>query len=476
MVLLAGDIPSTGICRDIAAGRIDLGPSNSEVMDAFLDLVEHGLRHSGAVVVLYPSWRSEGGPERLIRLARGALLTDRIAALPLDLPPLALSLIADQLAFVAPHVDPGTLASLGRALRQEVYAGAWVNSVARLENVPAGLSAHLSSYLPGQGFSVCAAPVPEVHRISSSQPVQAIGRLPADPVLVLASQSGGDAGWLGRSLQPAVRGTSIMFTGEQPLGAAYWGTKKYLEFVAFSAHAQALHTALSRLPRQRCSWCGAASVVETCLFCGMTPEREESAHVPAAVPVEVQVVPPAPAPPLAPAPMVPQVPPVAQGPNGGWTASPGPADEPDDLDVSPPTVRDRINGHVVPLDGPASAPRAEKEVVPLTAPVPPPPQPEPLDTDAAQPWWTDDRRSRERDPTPDSPANPPQPSAPANERPTPPTTRPAYDRAPEVSFAPRTPSTPELPGRRHSADPEDVPGDAEQGRTGTVPFRDQRNG
>ncbi|GLZ08944.1 hypothetical protein Acsp03_64100 [Actinomadura sp. NBRC 104412] len=427
MVLLAGDIPGTGICRDIAAHRIAVDAPNSEVTGTFLDLVAHGLEHGGAVVVLYPSWAGDG-PRRLVRLARGAMLTDRIAALPLDLPPLALSVVADQLAFVAPHVDPGTLASLGHTLRQEICAGAWVNSVSRLENVPAGLGAHLSSYLPGQGFSVCAVPVPEVHRITSSKPVQDIGRLPPGPVLVVASQAGGDVDWLRRGLQPAVGAASVMLTGEQPLGATYWGTKKYVEYVAFSAHAQALHMTLRRLPRDRCSWCGASAILETCFFCGMTPPKQ------------------APPPPTPPAPAAP--PPVA---------APGPH---------------RVNGRFVQANGGAPV----REVVPPAAPVPlPPPQARPPDGVARSPG---ERLSRERDPTgaaappgpvppgpvppgpvpppapaqplpalSPAPAPPPAPRSPDGRNDKPPITRPANDRSPEVLFAPTPPPVPGRPGR-----------------------------
>ena len=140
--MLLGDLPSTGLLGAAAAQRLDVHAA-SEGLPWLIDRMAHALRGHGAVLVVYPSWEAEAA-RRVISLARGVLLTDRIAGMPLDLPPLALSLVADQLAFVSQYVRPGVLASMAPRLAGEVFAGAWVNSVANLDHIAIGLGAHLS--------------------------------------------------------------------------------------------------------------------------------------------------------------------------------------------------------------------------------------------------------------------------------------------------------------------------------------------
>ncbi|MFI0483677.1 CpaE family protein [Actinomadura sp. 9N215] len=161
-VVLAGDFPSTGILKPAAAQR-----TGDDSPPAFIDLMAYALGRRPAVLVVYPSWKGEQ-VRRLIRLARSALLTDRIAGAPIDVPPLALSLIADQLTFASSYARPGVLASLAGRLCESVRTGAWVNSVAHLEHIKAGLDAHMASYLPGKGFAVSAGTRPGVHRITAA--------------------------------------------------------------------------------------------------------------------------------------------------------------------------------------------------------------------------------------------------------------------------------------------------------------------
>lgn len=273
-VVLVGDFPDTGIIRATPAQRVPL--SGVSDFPAFLDLVAYGLRERQAIVVLCPSWRS-AETVRAVRLARSVLYTDRIACLPLNLPPLAVSLIADQLAFTAAYVRPGALAGLAHRLAAEIHAGAWVNSVARLERVATGFGQHLSSYLPGSGFMVAAAPRQLVHRITSARPIPEIGARPADPVLMMLAHEGGDLGWVERELRPALGAVSVTKVPVQPLSHEYWGTKKYAEFVAFSGHPLALEALIRATPFHQCSWCGEPSHVPVCVFCAMTHDPAQHA-------------------------------------------------------------------------------------------------------------------------------------------------------------------------------------------------------
>ncbi|MBC6467076.1 hypothetical protein [Actinomadura alba] len=268
--MLLDDIPSAGVIKKSHAERLTLpAEATSAATLAVIARISRALRARGAVVVVYPAWRPDTGI-RLVRLARSVLRTDRVAGIPLQLPPLAFSLVADQLAYLSGYVKPGVLASMAVRLSQEVFAGAWVNSVARLEHIETGIGEHLSSYLPGTDFMVSAAPRPHVHRISSSHPVAPISHRPMDPIFVIAAHQGGDVDWVKERFKAEIGARSLSLVAEQPLSADFWRAKKYVEFVAFSGHPRALQTILRATPTRRCTWCGEPTGLETCLFCGMT--------------------------------------------------------------------------------------------------------------------------------------------------------------------------------------------------------------
>jgi hypothetical protein len=268
-VLVAADVPSSGVIREVRADRLAAeGGTGGQEVTAFIDRLARGLRGHRAVLMLYPSWRPEP-TERLIRLARGVLRTDRIAAVPLDLPPLALSLIADQLAYMARHVAPGVLAGLAHRLAAEAVAGAWVSSVARLEHIETGLGPHLSSYLPGSAFMVTVGARAGVHRITGDAPVAQLGTRPMDPVVVLASVGDADPAWLHTAFKPHIAAAVVTLVAPQPLSQDYWGTRKYVEFVAFSGHPGALSRAARAAKGRPCRWCGETTALAVCAFCSM---------------------------------------------------------------------------------------------------------------------------------------------------------------------------------------------------------------
>ncbi|MFC7732197.1 hypothetical protein [Actinomadura keratinilytica] len=148
-VVLLGDVPSTQVIQGVSAARLPVADTPEGLL-AFVDQVTHLLSRSGAVVAVYPA-AEQPAIGRILRMARGLLRTDRIAGVPLELPPLALSLIADQLAFVARYVSPGIVASIATPLTQRIVAGAWVNSVTKLERVKTGIGKHVTSTCPAAG-------------------------------------------------------------------------------------------------------------------------------------------------------------------------------------------------------------------------------------------------------------------------------------------------------------------------------------
>jgi hypothetical protein len=288
-VLVMGDVPSTGTLANVSAVRIGSGsdlPGNERAL--FIEDVYRRLQAHGAVLVVYPEWQS-GQTARLIQIARGVLATDRVAGIPLRLPPLALSLVADTLAFLAPYLSPGMLAGMAHRLPIEIISGAWVRSVSSLEHIDVPLKTHLASYLPG-GFMVTAAPQPAVYRISGQQQVMNLDIRPAEPILLLVSNEGGDMNWLQRHLVAALRPSSVKFAPRQPLAPAFWGTQRYVEFVAFSGHPETLTHSLRSLVAQPCPWCGEPSPIQTCPFCGMSkpampqPQQQTSSPTPPGAP------------------------------------------------------------------------------------------------------------------------------------------------------------------------------------------------
>ncbi|MFC0037867.1 hypothetical protein [Actinomadura rayongensis] len=358
-VVLVGDVPSSGILEANTALRFD-PPPGVDAPTAFIDLMAAEVGRAGAAVVLLPAWRA-AETARLVRLARGALDTDRIAGVSLNLPPLALSVVADQLAFVSPYVRPGQLASMADGLARAVYTGAWVNSVANLAHIRTGFGKHVASYLPRGGFSVAAWPHEHVHRITSGRPVQEITGRPFDPVLLLVGGGEGDTEWVHRHLRPALGAIRTTPVAAQPLATEFWGTRKCVEYVALSGHPQALQSILRATVCRPCGWCGEPTALAECPFCHM------------AQPGAVDVRPPPQPTPPAPTPPDPAPPP---GPVNGHVRRAGPDDSRAnlDLDLDPPTRPDlpAAARHGPP---PVREPERRDEPVPVPAPVPDAPPP-----------------------------------------------------------------------------------------------------
>ncbi|MQA96957.1 MAG: hypothetical protein GEV11_20770 [Streptosporangiales bacterium] len=283
-VLLLAEVPATGYLGGVAAERVPMRAEGGDVpASALIDHIAMRLGEGRPVIALYPAWAGKR-PGQVIRMARGILETDRIAGIGLDLPPLALSLIADQLAYLAPYVPAGVVAGLAVALPEQILAGAWLKSVTGLEHLPTSMGDHVRSYmLGGGGFLATAAPIQEVHRYGGADKLQPLPFRPADPVQVLAVQEEGDTGWFNGTLMPAVQPAVVNFAQLQPMSSDYWGTKKYVEFIAFSGHPQALSYAANALRVRPCPWCHEPVAQAACAFCGMV-RRRTTQPAPAAQP------------------------------------------------------------------------------------------------------------------------------------------------------------------------------------------------
>lgn len=266
VVVVVGDLPSTGHVPGASAVRLPLGAGSGMKREQFCTALGELHEQYDAVVCLCPSWRA-GAAKHAVAFARTMHGTERITAVPCDLPPLALSVTADLVAHLARYVPPGVLIALVRRLSRQLVAGAWLRSVTKLQHVPTGLSQHLRSYLPGTAFLALVAPEPAVAKVPAGRSLA--WRL-QDPVHLLTTSAGGDEKWLRGELAPALRPTVARSLKPQPLSAEYWGSRNFLEFVAFSAHPDAL-THLVRSVRYRpCSWCGELVSSDPCPFCSMS--------------------------------------------------------------------------------------------------------------------------------------------------------------------------------------------------------------
>nr|WP_236574715.1 hypothetical protein [Nocardiopsis sp. FR26] len=270
-VALLADIPSTGHVGEAGARRFAMrGEGIGERSSAFVAFARQETDAGRKVVALYPAWRSSDA-ERAVNFARGALRTDHIAGIGVDLSPLALSLVADQLAYLAPYLPPGMVAALSDELPRHLLAGAWLRSVSGLSTIPTSMRQHMGSYAPSVSFLAYCAPTRQVGRMRPSDVARSLPFRPVQPVQLLCSTPDpAITGPFDDNLPQAIQPVAARTLPAQPLGPEYWGTAKYVEFVALSAHPQALAYAASSLRSSPCSWCGEPVSAPRCPFCAAT--------------------------------------------------------------------------------------------------------------------------------------------------------------------------------------------------------------
>ncbi|MFE3457649.1 hypothetical protein ACFXKD_08885 [Nocardiopsis aegyptia] len=276
-VALLADIPSTGHVGEVRARRFAMhGDGIGERSAAFVAFAQQEIDAGRKVVALYPVWRATDA-ERAINFARGSLRTDHIAGMALDLSPLALSLVADQLAYLAPYLQPGMVAALCGELPKHLLAGAWLRTVAGLSTIPTTLKHHVGSLAPSVSFLAYCAPTQQVQRMRPADVAATLPFRPVQPVQLLCSTPDpAHTGVFDDHLPQAIQPVATRTLPVQPLGPVYWGTPKYVEFVALSAHPQALAYAAGSIRASACSWCGEPMSAKPCPFCAANSTRTSS--------------------------------------------------------------------------------------------------------------------------------------------------------------------------------------------------------
>ncbi|MCF3105634.1 hypothetical protein IPZ58_29165 [Streptomyces roseoverticillatus] len=248
------------------------GQSLNEALAGAQALVER----CGHVVVLYPASLPEAHRRRL-QTIRSVVADGRIALLKVDLPPLALAVLARQLRQISVFdLGPGVVGSAARLFPHYLYAGALLNSVARLDHVPVGLKAHAKSWLPGSQFGVLASPAPQLIRIGADG-----AALPGPKFGTYMTVAQGKAGadWVTGELASAWGVQTVHQAALPEESARWWGTDRLVEFVAGIGDASVLAQLVFSVRRQACRWCGLELIGDRCVFCAapLTPHANHSA-------------------------------------------------------------------------------------------------------------------------------------------------------------------------------------------------------
>ncbi|WP_078513396.1 hypothetical protein [Streptomyces purpureus] len=254
----------------------DVQPLESALAEMQILLEQHGY-----VVVVCPS-SVDPALEQRLHAVRSIMESDRVALLKSDLPPLGIAVLVRQLRQLSIcDFSPGVVASAARLLSHYIYAGAVLNSVARLDRVPVSLKAHLKGWMPGSQFAVLAAPNPQLLKIGpdaeplagpefATQLLLAKGQLQSDwPTTVLAP------GWQVQGVQEAA------LPADSP---RWWGTGKLVEFAAYLPDISVVYQLVASVRREKCHWCGMELIGDRCGFCSAPLPTAENHTLPARVP------------------------------------------------------------------------------------------------------------------------------------------------------------------------------------------------
>ncbi|MFG2310794.1 hypothetical protein ACGFS9_19280 [Streptomyces sp. NPDC048566] len=236
------------------------------------------IEQHGYVIALYPS-SVDGAVVRRLRTVRSVLESDRVALLGLDLPPLGIALLAEQLRQLSVcDFSPGVLASAARLLAHYIYAGALLGSVAKLDRVPVTLTSHARSWVPGAQFAVLANPRPEIVRIGQQELSG-----PEFGTRLLSAEGQAPSAWVTETLAPAWRvqsAAAVPLPAESP---RWWGTSRLVEFAAGLYDVSVLYQLVSSVRRDDCHWCGLELIGDRCGFCAAPLPPPAAQELPAAV-------------------------------------------------------------------------------------------------------------------------------------------------------------------------------------------------
>lgn len=252
-----------------------------ETLEGSLTGMHALIEQHGYVIALYSTSTAGAATTRRLHTVRSVLESDRIALLGLDLPPLGLALLAQQLRQLSVcDFSPGVLASSARLLAHYIYAGALLGSVTKLDRIPVTLKSHAKSWVPGAQFAVLANPRPQLVRVGQEQ---LSGPEFGTRLLVATGQLAPD--WITGTLAPHWQVQGVAHVPLPAESAAWWGTGKLVEFAAGLYDVSVLYQLVSSVRRDECHWCGLELIGDRCAFCAAPLPSEPSPQTaPAAAP------------------------------------------------------------------------------------------------------------------------------------------------------------------------------------------------
>ncbi|MFD8545209.1 hypothetical protein [Streptomyces sp. NPDC059649] len=325
------------------------------------------LEHHGHLVALYSS---ACPPEHIRRLhtLRAVLESDRIAIVPVSLPPLGVALLARQLRQLSLcDFSPGVLASAARLLTHYIHAGALLGSVTGLDHIEVDLRAHVKSWLPGAHFAVLAHPEPQLVHLDRHA-TEAGLRPPGFATELAVARGQLTTDWVTGALAPAWQVQGAYEVRLPAESARWWGTQKLVEFAAGIPDPAVLRQLVASVRREECGWCGLEVLGDRCAFCTAPLARDRAARGggpagrgPAAI------AGPGAGPANAPRPAADQLP--ARGPEPQPLAAPDPAGE---APAAPaPTPAQEPPSAPAPSPDPYPHPSAAPSPSPSPSPAPP---------------------------------------------------------------------------------------------------------
>ncbi|MGW7518394.1 hypothetical protein ACWGJ2_22695 [Streptomyces sp. NPDC054796] len=243
-------------------------PPEDQPLEAALAETHSLIEQHGYLVVVYPSTLPTPYLHRLHTI-RSVLESDRIALLPTTLPPLGTGVLVRQLRQLSVcEFSPGVLGAAARLLTHYIYAGALLNSVAKLDHVPVSLTAHAKSWMPGAQFAVLAAPTPQLVRLGSGggeAEAPLVGPQFATHLTLARGQLTSE--WVTGTLAAQWRVSEVHEAYLPGDTARWWGTGKLVEFAAAIPDTSVLHQLVSSVRRDACHWCGLELIGDRCAFC-----------------------------------------------------------------------------------------------------------------------------------------------------------------------------------------------------------------
>jgi hypothetical protein len=258
IAVTSSDLVLPPLDRQTPPAAVQPQPTLEQSLTGMHALVEQ----HGYVIALHPASGDTQAVQRL-RTVRSVLESDRIAVLGVDLPPLGLALLAQQLRQLSVcDFSPGVLASSARLLAHYIYAGALLGSVAKLDHVPVPLASHAKSWVPGAQFGVLAHPRPLLVRAGQEElPGPEFGTR----MFVAAGQPPSD--WVTAKLAPAWRVEGVATVPLPEMSGRWWGTGRLVEFAAGLHDVSVLYHLVSSVRREVCHWCGLELIGDRCGFC-----------------------------------------------------------------------------------------------------------------------------------------------------------------------------------------------------------------